>query len=252
MSVPKTLAIWIAILLPSLIVGVGFAYQSGLFRFNYPVSATYPIRGIDVSHHQGPLAWSRLPKGAYSFAYIKASEGGDWVDPQFHTNWDGARAAGLAVGAYHFFSLCKGGLEQAQNFIGLVPAEPGMLLPVVDLEFGGNCATRPSQAALLEQLQQFMDLVAVTYGARPILYTTYEFAERYLPPALLREEHVWIRDIFHRPRGAFAGSWTLWQFANNGRIDGFARRVDLSVFRGTPAEFRRLTVQPSSQFALAE
>jgi len=243
------LLIWAAILLPSLIVAIGFAYQAGLFRFNYPVSAAYPIRGLDVSHHQGPLVWSRLPKGTISFAYIKASEGADWVDPEFHMNWDGARAAGLVVGAYHFFSLCKGGLEQAQNFIGLVPFEPGMLPPVVDLEFGGNCAARPAPAALIAQLQQFMDLLAVTYGTRPMLYTTYEFAERYLPSALLREERVWIRDIMHRPQGFFAGRWTLWQYANNGRIDGIGARIDLSVFRGSAAEFRRLTVQPSSQFA---
>jgi lysozyme len=244
--------LWAALLLPSLIVGAGLLYQAGLVRFNYPARAAYPVRGLDVSHHQGPIAWSRLPKGAYAFAYLKASEGADWVDPQFRANWQGAQAAGLKVGAYHFFTLCKGGLEQAKNFIALVPDQPGMLAPAVDLELGGNCAARPSRTEFLTQLSQFMDLMVVAYGARPVLYTTVEFAEAYLPDDVLRGERVWLRDIFHRPRGALAGQWTLWQFANNGAVPGVGKRVDLDVFHGSKAEFRRLTIQPASQFAQAE
>jgi len=244
--------VWAALLLPSLVVGAGFLYQAGLIRFNYPVRAAYPVQGVDVSHHQGPIAWTRLPKGAFAFAYIKASEGGDFVDPRFHENWQGARDAGLTVGAYHFFTLCKSGFEQAKNFIGLVPVEPGMLVPVVDLELGGNCATRPAQAAFLVELQHFMDLIAVTYGQRPILYTTYEFAEAYLPAELIRSERIWFRDVVRRPSGRFSGRWTFWQFANNGAVDGIGKRVDLNVFRGSPAEFRALTIQPFSQFAQAD
>lgn len=248
---PSRVLVWAAILLPALIVGLGFAYQFGLYRFNYPVRTAYPVQGIDVSHHQGRLDWRAVPKGAFSFAYIKATEGADWVDPEFRRNWQGARDAGLKAGAYHFFSLCKSGLEQAQNFIGLVPLEPGMLPPVVDLELGGNCAARPPQKEVLSQLRQFMDLLTVTYGADPMLYTTYDFAALYLPASFLREERVWMRDIFRRPGGAFAGRWTVWQFANNGRVEGLGPRIDLSVFRGTPEEFRKLTIQPMSQFATA-
>ncbi len=41
------------------------------------------------------------------FAYVKATEGGDWTDPRFEKNWREARRAGLRVGAYHFFSFCR-------------------------------------------------------------------------------------------------------------------------------------------------
>ena len=246
----RKIALWIAILLPSLVFGAGLLYQSGHVRFNYPARAAYPVQGLDVSHHQGPIAWSRLPKGAYAFAYIKASEGGDFVDPRFHENWQGAKDAGLQVGAYHFFSLCKSGLEQAKSLIGLVAAEPGMLVPAVDLELGGNCPARPSQAAFLTELQHFMDLTTVAYGQRPLIYTTYEFAALYLPDDVIRSERVWLRDILHRPSGIFAGRWTLWQYANNGTDPAIGTRFDLSVFHGSPAAFRSLTIQPFSQFAI--
>lgn len=251
LPMPLRLALWASLILPALLVGTGLAYQAGLVRFNYPARAAYPVQGLDVSHHQGPIAWSRLPKDRFAFAYIKATEGGDWVDPRFQENWRGAQAAGLAVGAYHFFTLCKSGVEQAKNFVGTVPAEPGMLVPAVDLEFGGNCAARPPQADVLRELRQFADLIAVAFGQRPMIYTTYEFAERYLTGEILRGERIWARDILHRPHGSFAGRWVLWQFANNGSLEGIEGRVDLNVFRGSPDELRTLTIQPHSQFALS-
>lgn len=48
-----------------------------------------------------------------------------------------------AVGAYHFYRLCKNGIEQADNFIEAV-SKTKSLPPVVDLEFGGNCQTNNS------------------------------------------------------------------------------------------------------------
>src|SRR5437879_5059558 len=50
--------------------------------------------GIDVSNHQGRIEWDRVVKDDISFAYIKATEGGDFVDSRFSENWTDAMAAG--------------------------------------------------------------------------------------------------------------------------------------------------------------
>src|SRR5437867_1330928 len=65
------------------------------------------LRGIDVSHYQGAINWDDVASGGISFAYIKATEGTNFVDPLFAQNWAGAEAAGLRRGAYHFFTLCS-------------------------------------------------------------------------------------------------------------------------------------------------
>ena len=77
--------------------------------------------GIDVSHHQGDIDWARVADDDITFAYIKATEGGDFVDAQFADNWEQAGANGVDRGAYHFFTLCRPGLEQAENFLRVVP-----------------------------------------------------------------------------------------------------------------------------------
>ncbi|HEV7717761.1 MAG TPA: GH25 family lysozyme, partial [Arsenicitalea sp.] len=125
------------------------AGASVLYFYNFaPDRLKYPVRGIDVSHHQGKIDWPGVAVTGVSFAYIKASEGGDHVDTAFGPNWSGARSVGITVGAYHFFTLCRPGAEQAANFLRVLPLDQPMLPPVIDLEFGGNCKARPTAEAL--------------------------------------------------------------------------------------------------------
>jgi lysozyme len=49
-------------------------------------------RGID---------FNRVKSAGYSLAIIKATEGVDYTDPSFTANVNGARTAGMIVGAYH-------------------------------------------------------------------------------------------------------------------------------------------------------
>src|SRR5690349_14781030 len=101
-------------------------FWSGHWRLNTP-GPEWTVRGID---------WHRVAAAGYSFAYIKATEGGDHRDSLFQNNWRDAQAAGLRRGAYHFFTLCRPGADQAAAFIAAVPLD-GELPPSVDLEFGG-------------------------------------------------------------------------------------------------------------------
>ena len=122
------------------LVGAGVA----LYYFNYsPDRTIHPLRGIDVSHHQGVVDWGKVAKSDVAFAILKATEGGDYVDETFARNLAGAEAAGLVVGAYRFFTFCRAGAEQAANFLKVVPRNRPMLPPAVDIEFVGNCAARP-------------------------------------------------------------------------------------------------------------
>jgi hypothetical protein len=102
-----------------LAVAAGWFFWLPAFR---PALRAGEAYGIDVSAYQGRIDWRRVAGQQVSFAYIKASEGGDFVDRRFAANWSGAGRAGVPHGAYHFFSLCTPGLAQARNFLRVVPA----------------------------------------------------------------------------------------------------------------------------------
>jgi len=47
---------------------------------------TMPVQGIDVSYWQGDIDWNVAREAGVHFAFIKATEGGDHLDPKFLDN----------------------------------------------------------------------------------------------------------------------------------------------------------------------
>lgn len=99
--------------------------------------------GIDVSAHQDVIDWRQVASDGITFAYIKATEGGDFTDDRFEENWRGAREAGLDRGAYHYFTLCTPGADQALHFLDVAAPESEALPPAVDLELGRQLQCPP-------------------------------------------------------------------------------------------------------------
>jgi lysozyme len=184
--------------------------------------------GVDVSNHQGRIDWERVADDDIDFAYIKATEGGDFVDRSFERNWEGADAVGIDRGAYHFFTLCKPGAEQAENFLRTVPSDPE-LPPAVDLELGGNCSARPDQAWIDRELGDFLAGVEEATGERALLYIGPEFEEVY-PIKEDLDRPIWHRRFVLRPEGE---DWWVWQLQSVADVAGIDGGVDLNVMRGT-------------------
>src|SRR5689334_17252237 len=55
----------------------------------------YALQGIDVSHWQGSINWNGVRSAGKRYAICKATEGLDYTDPTFATNYAGIRSAGL-------------------------------------------------------------------------------------------------------------------------------------------------------------
>lgn len=195
----------------------------------HPSTLLYPRQGIDVSHYQGEIRWPRLPDAGVDFAYIKATEGGDYVDPTFAANWAGAKAAGVERGAYHFYSLCRPGSEQAANFLRTVPRARDALPPAIDLEYLGNCDTPVSVAAFQRELGIFIRLVEQRYRKPVIFYLTDEFDRSY-QVSVHFDRPLWLRSILREPRFG-ARAWTMWQASSFRRLPGISGRVDWNVVR---------------------
>lgn len=194
-----------------------------------PGEKSFPIQGVDVSHHQGPIEWHMLRAAGADFAYIKATEGATLRDEAFERNWRDSRAAGVRHGAYHFFTLCRSGSDQATNFIATVPREADALPPAVDLEFGGNCAARPSRDALVGEVGRFLAAIEAHAGKPAVLYVTREFEDAYRVSEAF-DRPLWLRRLALRPTYG-ARRWAMWQASNIHRVDGIDGPVDWNVMR---------------------
>lgn len=196
---------------------------------------SYAVHGVDVSRWQGEIDWGKLRTQGANFAYIKATDGGDHVDPMFKTNWRRAEEAGLKRGAYHFFYWCRTAGEQADWFIRNVPRDPDALPPVIDVEWNhdSSCRQRVSRKRVLEKMQVFMDKLERYYGQRPIIYTAPDFYKDNLRGEFL-DYPFWLRSVAQHPSKVYSGrKWLFWQYSGSGLSHGVEGKIDLNVFNGS-------------------
>ena len=135
----------------------------------------YPVHGIGAARYQGVIDWQTAARSGVSFAYLKATEGGDGLDPSFATNWQAAAGAGIPRGAFHFFYFCRPAADQARWFIAHVPRSPRALPPVLDMEwtpFSPTCTLRPDAADVRAEAETFLNILERHYGQRPLIYTS--------------------------------------------------------------------------------
>ena len=235
----RNLAIVVALLIVTACVST-MAYFYGSWVPNNPLPQ-YPVKGIDVSHHNATIDWHAVAEDGVTFAYIKATEGKDFQDDRFITNCREATAAGIVCGAYHYFRLGTPGLEQAQNFIRTVPRDSLPLPPAVDLETWGNSSTRPSVADFQAQLSDFLNALRKEYGTEPVLYASSDFIHDYLGNNV--PKRLWYRAVVLSPHLEGYDNWTFWQFTERARIKGIPGFVDMDVFRGAKEDLLTLRTQ---------
>lgn len=241
-SPKKHLKTGLAALAAAVLLSAGLvcAYLNGIFIPNQIRARHYEVRGADVSSYQGDIDWQVLAAQDIQFAYIKATEGSGYADPQFQRNWTDAHQTNLAVGAYHFFSYDSAGATQAENFINTVPVLANDLPPAVDVEFYGDKEKNlPEKGSVKQELQTMLDALEAHYGRKPVIYATEKSYRLYIMGEF-EDYDLWIRSVVTAPR---TDSWTFWQYTDRVKLDGYNGKeqfIDINVFSGTQQEWTEL------------
>jgi GH25 family lysozyme M1 (1,4-beta-N-acetylmuramidase) len=170
--------------------------------------------GVDVSAWQGTVDWQTVARpvaqggGGKQFAFIRSTRGGTtgfynqsdpnnnnglntlsqrYDDPFFVSNMNGATAAGMFAGPYHFArpdiiettlnanGIANTGLDEANHMLEIAGPymKPGYLLPVFDLEAGQNERTSSQLSAFAVE---FSNRIFEVKGVRPIIYINQNYA----------------------------------------------------------------------------
>jgi len=129
-------------------------------------------KGLDVSHWQGTMDWNTAAAAGVTFAFIKATEGTGYTDPQFSANWTNAGAAGIQRGVYHYFKNAQDPIAQANHFLD-VASSGGELGYAVDCE-------DESAPLTPENLKMFLDRMETLTGKKCIIYTRASWWNKYI------------------------------------------------------------------------
>lgn len=193
--------------------------------------------GTDRSHWQGIVDDPTVKAAGYEYVIIKATNGANGIDPNYMGNRQRAKAAGLAVGFYHFAEPGDP-VEQAQFFADTIRTV-GDMPPWLDLETNVG-ADQAWAETFMAETDRLLHVTTGYYGS-PGFYGGYTgdaitkrplWAARYGPPP---DAHPW------------AGV-TIWQYSQTGRVPGVEGNCDLNVSSFTVAQLAALVVPPDPAY----
>ncbi|MCH4007713.1 MAG: peptidoglycan-binding protein [Eubacterium sp.] len=185
-------------------------------------------KGIDVSHWQGNINWAKVKTSGIRFAIIKAggSDDGFYTDSKWEANYKGAKANGIAVGAYYFAGpkcvTAEAGRADAKRFIRLLKGKK-LEYPVYF-----DCEAQPAakrsgttKAALafckeLEKAGYYAGIYASTYSG---------FQDR-LDDAKLHSIAHWVAQ--YAGKCSYRGDYGIWQYSSSGKVPGISGNVDMN------------------------
>lgn len=211
-------------------------------------AATY-VNGMDVSGHQGNVAWSTAYNNGARFAYVKATEGTSYRNPYFAQQYNGSYNVGMIRGAYHFaLPNNSSGLAQADFFVnngGGWSGDGRTMPPALDIEYNPYGATcfGLSRASMVSWIKAFSDRVHYRTNKYPMIYTTIDWWTTCTgnSSAFAATNPFWIARYSSTPPTAPAGSatWTIWQYADSGIYPG-----DQNRFNGSYTQLQALATNP--------
>ncbi len=198
--------------------------------------------GMDVSHHNvdnrgAPIDWDAVLAAGFKFVLIKATDGETYVDPQFANNVNGAAAAGLVVGAYHFLRPGHDAGIQAASFLAQVDAVGRENLPLgaaVDVEDPDDDPgswQRIDRATRILKVAHWLEPVEAIFPDLPLIYCIpHWWALEFGTEGDFSGHPLWAASPSGTPdlRGTTWQNWTVWQFNFTGTVPGIGHKsVDL-------------------------
>jgi len=200
------------------------------------------LNGIDVSRWQGKIDWQKVRQSGVDFAFIKCSQGGSvsaaaispFTDSYFKTNIEGAYAAGVQCGVYHYLTgtTHEDVIKEAEYVARILAPYKSMISFPVALRFEESRYTvfHKTYNAILIRL--FTDVIR-NAGYAPMLYAPKSFLKNFIDMSSLGDLDVWYAR-YYAPRSCGKApddipKMTVWQWTGSGRVDGISGCVNLNV-----------------------
>jgi len=198
------------------------------------------IQGTDVTDYANGTDWDSVHQGGTGFVFIKATEGNDFTNSLFASDWKASGKSGLKRGAYHFFRPQDEGLTQAKFFldtIGKLSADD--LAPVLDWETTDDV----DNALQISRALDWLKTVEAATGRVPIIYVSPGFFNQLGNPKEFVRYPLFIADWDTSCPSVPPpwSKWTFWQNTKSGSIPGLVNDADIDVFGGTAKDLRGLT-----------
>ncbi len=206
-------------------------------RMCYSDNQQMLLTGIDVSVFQGDIDWNSVKADNIDFVMLRVgyrgygSKGIMEIDDMFFEHYNGAVAAGLAIGVY-FYSQATNSAEAIEEALLVLDTIKGLNItfPVAyDWEYVDNAEARTAHmtgAQITECAYAFCSTVSAA-GYTPIIYFNCEIGYFEYDLEKLAEYDFWLAEYGSYP--SFLYDYKMWQYTADGSVSGVNGVVDINV-----------------------
>lgn len=194
------------------------------------------VLGIDVSNYQGQIDWQQVKNAGVEFVMIRAAFRGYgngllYEDLSAQANYQGAKAAGLKVGAYIFSQAIS--VEEAREeaqYIMEVTKNWELDMPLV---YDWECLADDYRTVGVDARQltdytiAFCDTVQAA-GFDPMIYFNPSQSHKEMYLAELTEYGFWL--AMYTDQMDYPYKVDMWQYTNQGSVPGIQGNVDINLY----------------------
>lgn len=208
------------------------------------------IIGVDMSHWQANIDFSKLAYHNIRFGIFKAGEiptgsRTEFTDPKYARNITEAPKHGIITGAYYFFHPAIGASQQARHFDAVMDkfGQPD-LPPVIDVESTDNLP--PVKIAAV--LKAMIDALMARGYRLPIIYSRWGFLVNQVgEPYWLKDHLLWLAQynttLTVKPRDM--SKVIIWQYTDKLRLAGIGVNLDGNYWLKSEVELLALVKKPA-------
>ncbi len=193
-------------------------------------------KGIDVSRYQEKIDWKKVAGDEVEYAFIRLgirgyTKGEILQDDTFIYNIEGALDNDIDVGVYFFTQAVsvEEAEEEARFVLDAIEPYPVKYPIVLDVEAVTSANARTADLTKEERTQYciaFLETIKKA-GYKPMIYGNLKTFMLLLDLEQLEEYDKWFayydEDIY------FPYAFKIWQYTDNGRVDGIKGEVDLNI-----------------------
>lgn len=211
---------------------------------NGKVIAGATMKGIDVSHHQGKIDWSKVAKSDVDYAIIRCGYG-DNIKSQDDKYWSRNVAEcekyniPYGVYIYSYAETTKQAKSEAEHVLRLIKGHTLNFPIYFDMEDAVQAKLSKSQRENIANT--FLNTIQAE-GYECGIYANLNWWNNYLPGSLAEKTTwKWVAQ-YNNNACTYDGTYQMWQCTSVGRVDGVAGDVDVNFWFG-PVRSRLYNIQ---------
>ena len=184
------------------------------------------MKGIDISMHNRSINFNSVKNNGIEAIIIKATEGVDYIDPNFETYYSQSRNMGFHIGFYHFMSEKTNPTKQAEGFYNAINGKEYNIIPVLDIEINKyNRSRKEISDRCIEFLTRFKELS----GIDCVIYTG-GFFGRDLLDDRVKQYKGWIAHYGVSSPMNTGFQVVGHQYTETGKVSGISGDCDMNNF----------------------